>query len=156
MRRAEATLVPDPNERWNYHQTLEIYRGNQCIDRGVCIHAIWDEEKTLAVRWNDFSWELDLVQLRYCATLNLTGAERAYWMIRLLHSGQNPSVHGYVPDTTQRVFRYAVPLIGLSNDNTDRLIGHSDFGLTSSDGEDVKELVETIISDSWSFPALRP
>ena len=23
-------------------------------------------------------------------------------------------------------------------------------------GEDVKELVETIISDSWSFPALRP
>ena len=22
--------------------------------------------------------------------------------------------------------------------------------------EDVKELVETIISDSWSFPALRP
>ena len=24
------------------------------------------------------------------------------------------------------------------------------------DLEDVKELVETIISDSWSFPALRP
>ena len=29
MRRAEATLAPDPNERWNYHQTLEIYRGNK-------------------------------------------------------------------------------------------------------------------------------
>ena len=26
----------------------------------------------------------------------------------------------------------------------------------TSVGEDVKELVETIISDSWSFPALRP
>ena len=58
MRRAEATLAPDPNERWNYHQTLEIYRGNKCIDRGVCMHANWDEENTLAMRWNDFSWEL--------------------------------------------------------------------------------------------------
>ena len=37
-------LAPDPNERWNYHQTLEIYRGNKCIDRGVCMHANWDEE----------------------------------------------------------------------------------------------------------------
>ena len=154
IRRAEATLVPDPNGRWNYHQTLEIYRGNKCIDRGVCIHANWDEEKTLAMRWNDFSWELDLIQLRYCATLNMTGAEQAYWMIRLLHSGQNPSVPGYA-DTTQRVFHYAVPLIGLSNDDTDRLIGHSDFGLTSSDGKDpvnklIGKLTEDVDEKSWA------
>ena len=37
------------------------------------------------MRWNDFSWELDLIQLRYCATLNMTGPEQAYWMVRLLH-----------------------------------------------------------------------
>ena len=155
MRRAEATLIPDPNERWTYHQTLEIYRGNKRIDRGVCIHANWDEENTLAMRWNDFSWELDLIQVRYCATLNITGVEQAYWMIRLLHSGQNPGVPGYVPDTTQRVFRYAVPLSGLSNDDTDRLVGHSDFGLTSSDEKDpvnnvIGKLTEGVDKESWA------
>ena len=107
------------------------------------------------MRWNDFSWELDLIQLRYCATLNMTGPEQAYWMVRLLHSGQDPSVLGYVPDTTQRVFRYAVPLSGLSNDDTDRLIGHSDFGLTSSDEKDpvnklIGKLTEDVDEESWA------
>ena len=119
------------------------------------MHANWDEENTLAMRWNDFSWELDLIQLRYCATLNMTGPEQAYWMVRLLHSEQDPSVLGYVPDTTQRVFRYAVPLSGLSNDDTDRLIGHSDFGLTSSDEKDpvnklIGKLTEDVDEESWA------
>ena len=36
-------------------------------------------------------------------------------------------------------------------------IGCRDIGdVACRDREDVKELVETIISDSWSFPALRP
>ena len=154
-RRADATLVPDPNERWSYHQTLEIYRGNHCIDRGVCIRATWDKEKSLALRWTDFSWELDLVKIRYCATLNMKGAEQAYWMIRLMHSGKNPHVLGYVPDTAQRVFRYAVPLVGMSNNDAGQLIGHSDFGITSSDGADpVNKLIEKLTKDvdkeSWA------
>ena len=155
IRRAEATLAPDSNKRWDYHQTLEIYRGEQCIDRGVCTHATWDEEKTLAVRWNDFSWDFDLVHLRYCAMHNMADAEHAYWMIRLMHTGKNPSVHGYIPNTTPRVFRYAVPLIGLSNDDTARLIGHSDFGLTSSDRKDpvnklIQKLTDGADEESWA------
>ena len=39
---------------------------------------------------------------------------------------EDPGTVQYAPDTTQRVFRYAVPLSGLSNDDTDRLIGHSE------------------------------
>ena len=74
--------------------------------------------------------------LRRCATLNMKGAEQAYWMVRLMHSGKDPSVLGYVPDTTPRAFRYAVPLTGPSNDDSGRLIGHSDFGVTSSDVDD--------------------
>ena len=34
-----------------------------------------------------------------------------------------------------------------------KLHSRTDF---AAEDEDVKELVETIISDSWSFPALRP
>ena len=36
------------------------------------------------------------------------------------------------------------------------LAEHHDMNDVLLDVEDVKELVETIISDSWSFPALRP
>ena len=33
---------------------------------------------------------------------------------------------------------------------------HIHEGAQGQNGEDVKELVETVISDSWSFPDLRP
>ena len=87
--------------------------------------------------------------------LNMAGPEHGYWLARLVHPGKNPNVLGYAPDTTLRVFRYAVPLTGIANSDAGPLIGHSDFGLTSSDSRDpVNELIgrltEKVDEESWS------
>lgn len=141
-RRAKATVRPAADRRWSYRHTLEIFRNEECIDRGRCTHATWGRDERLKISWNDFSWDLGLIQVRYLKTLNLTGAEEAYWAVRLLHSGKNPRVLGYVPDTTLRVFRYAVPLAGLSNGDAIRAIGRTDFGVTSSEaGDPVNKLI---------------
>ena len=154
-RRAESTLRPDLVKRWSYHQTLEIYRGDRCLDRGRCVGASWLDLKKLKIHWRDFSWDLDHVMLRRCVTLNMKGAEQAYWLVRLMHDGENPNVLEYVPENTPRPFRYAVPLTGLSNDDSDRLIGHSDFGVTSSDAGDptnrlIEQLTKNVDDDSWA------
>ena len=155
-RRAKATLAPKPGHRWSFRQTLELHSRNECIDRGVCIRAVWDQEKSLEVRWNDFSWDLAQTYVRHLRVLNMTGPEQAYWTIRLVHSGEHhPNVLGYVPDRTLRVFRYAVPLAGISNSDAGRLLGHSDFGLTSSDSNDavnklIGRLTEKVDNESWA------
>ena len=135
-RRAESTLQSDLAKRWSYHYTLEIYRAGRCLDRGRCVDATWLDSNRLRIQWRDFSWDFDHLMLRRCVTLNIKGAEQAYWLVRLMHSGKNPNVLGYRPDSTMRPFRYAVPLSGLSNEDTGRLIGHTDFGITSSDHND--------------------
>ena len=132
-RRAKAVVMPEADQRWSFHHTLEIYRRNQCVDRGLCTRAIWNQNERLDVRWNEFSWEMNIIHVRRLVMLNMAGSEHAYWLVRLVHPGENPNVLGYAPDTTLRVFRYAVPLTGIANSDTGRLIGHSDFGLTSSD-----------------------
>ena len=147
--------MPEADQRWSFHHTLEIYRRNQCVDRGLCTRAIWNQNERLDVRWNDFSWEMNIIHVRRLVMLNMAGSEHAYWLVRLVHPGENPNVLGYAPDTTLRVFRYAVPLTGIANSDTGRLIGHSDFGLTSSDSRDpVNELIgrltEKADEESWS------
>ena len=156
LRQAESTLRPDPAKRWSYHQTLELYRGDHCLDRGRCVDATWTDSKTLLkVRWSDFSWDLDSIMLRRCVTLNMRGPEQAYWLVRLMHSGKDPDILGFAPDTTLRLFRYAVPLTGLSNGDSARLVGHSDFGVTSSDPNDptnrlIAQLTKDVDRDSWA------
>ena len=54
-----------------------------------------------------------------------------------------------------RPFRYAVPLAGLSNEDTGRLIEHTDFGITSSDHNDptnmlIQQLTKDVDKDSWA------
>ena len=154
-RRAESTLQPDLAKRWSYHYTLEIYRAGRCLDRGRCVDATWLDSNRLRIQWRDFSWDFDHLMLRRCVTLNIKGAEQAYWLVRLMHSGKNPNVLGYRPDSTMRPFRYAVPLSGLSNEDTGRLIGHTDFGITSSDHNDptnklIQQLTKDVDKDSWA------
>ena len=154
-RRAESTLQPDLAKRWSCHYTLEIYRAGRCLDRGRCGDATWLDSNRLRIQWRDFSWDFDHVMLRRCVTLNIKGAEQAYWLVRLMHSGKNPNVLGYRPDSTMRPFRYAVPLTGLSNEDTGRFIGHSDFGITSSDYNNptnrlIQQLTKDVDKDSWA------
>ena len=153
-RHAKLTLRPDQRKRWSYGHTLEIYRGMN-LDRGRCVRASWLDANTLAIQWNDFSWDLESTIVKRHAMLNMEDLERAYWSIRLMHTGKNPHVQGYTPDTTQRIFQYAVPLQGLSNEDTGQLVGQSDFGLTSADPKDpinqlIRRLTEGIDDASWN------
>ena len=153
-RHAKLTLRPDQRKRWSYSHTLEIYTGMN-LDRGRCVRASWLDANTLAIQWNDFSWDLESTMVKRHAMLNMKGLEHAYWLMRLMHTGKNPHVQGYIPDTTQRIFRYAVPLTGLSNEDTGQLVGQSDFGLTSADPKDpinqlIGRLTEGIDDASWN------
>ena len=136
-RRATGIVLPDPDQRWSYHHSLEIFDHNKLIDRGLCTRATWDEKGRLQIRWDDFAWDFDLINVRYLAMLNMADAiEQAYWGMCLIQHGKSPNMHGYVPDKSRRVFQYAVPLAGLSNKNEKRLVGHTDFGITCSDAGD--------------------
>ncbi len=153
-RHATLTLRPDERKRWSYSHTLEIYTGMK-LDRGRCVRASWLDANTLAIQWNDFSWDLESTMVKRHAMLNMKDLEQAYWLMRLMHTGKNPHVQGYTPDTTQRIFRYAVPLEGLSNEDTGQLVGQSDFGLTSADPKDpinqlIRRLTEGVDDASWS------
>ena len=153
-RHAKITLRPDQRKRWSYSHTLEIYTGMN-LDRGRCVRASWLDANSLAIQWNDFSWDLESTMVKRHAILNMKGAEHAHWLMRLMHTGRNPHVQGYTPDTTQRIFRYAVPLTGLSNEDTGQLVGQSDFGLTSADPKDqvnqlIKKLTEGVDDASWN------
>ena len=153
-RRAQITLNPANTKRWTYHQTLEVYTG-QAWDRGRCVRADWINGDRLMIEWHDFSWDFNSILVRHCATINMKGLEQAYWLIRLMQDGREPKVEGFSPNTTRRVFRYAVPLLGIANDDTDKLVGQSDFGLTSDRSTDpVNELIGKLTQDiddaSWN------
>ncbi len=153
-RRAQITLRPDNTKRWSYHQTLEVYTGKGW-DRGRCVRADWIDANRLMIEWHDFSWDFSSTLVRQCATINMKGLEQAYWLIRLMQDGREPKVEGFSPDTTRRVFRYAVPLLGIANDDTDKLVGQSDFGVTSDRSTDpISELIGKLTKDiddaSWN------
>ena len=78
FRSASVTLNPPFEGRWDYHEIVRVYEGDDLLLTGTCSEAKLAEEGRLHLKLWGLLWHLERTNLQGLGTFGMSGRERFY------------------------------------------------------------------------------
>ena len=136
FRSASVTLNPPFEGRWDYHEIVRVYEGDDLLLTGTCSEAKLAEEGRLHLKLWGLRWRLERTILRGLGTFGMSNKENFFWLAKLTSPRMDPVVEGLDLDDTFRPFMFAVPLKNLKSSGKGFLLT-ADTGIASHEYENV-------------------
>ena len=115
FRSASVTLNPPFEGRWDYHEIVRVYEGDDLLLTGTCSEAKLAEEGRLHLKLWGLLWHLERTNLQGLGTFGMSGRERFYWVAKLTDPDMDPIVKGLEVEYKLRPFMFAIPLKNLKS-----------------------------------------